>query len=120
MNIWNAAILFLLIFISGFWLSRSGQPYNGLILTAHKLMAVAAVVLLVIRVIRINKVEGQGGQVFIALGITVLLFLAAIITGGLLSADNKIPAVISTVHKIIPYLAVVSTAVTLYILKRMS
>jgi hypothetical protein len=39
----SAGLFFLFIFLSGFWLSRTGKPYSGIILTIHKLIGLAAV-----------------------------------------------------------------------------
>ena len=39
-----AGIFLVLIIVSGLWLSRTGRPLNVLILTVHKLIAVAGVV----------------------------------------------------------------------------
>lgn len=38
----GTGLLFLFIFLSGFWLSHSGKPYNTLIFTIHKLIGLAA------------------------------------------------------------------------------
>jgi hypothetical protein len=45
-----------------------------------------------------------------------LLFLATIISGGLLSTDKAMPTAILTMHQITPFLTVLTTAVTLYLL----
>jgi hypothetical protein len=51
-----------------------------------------------------------------AVVVSGLLFLGTIISGGLLSAENSIPAAVSVMHQITPYLTVLSTAATLYLL----
>jgi hypothetical protein len=45
-----------------------------------------------------------------------LFFAGNVATGGLLSTDKTMPAVILKLHQITPYLTVLSTAVTLYLL----
>ena len=40
------------------------------------------------------------------------------VTGGLLSMDKTMPAVIRRLHQVTPYLTVLSTAATLYLLSR--
>ncbi len=42
-------ILFALTLAFGFWLSHAGKPYNGLLFNVHKLIALGAVVLAVLR-----------------------------------------------------------------------
>ena len=110
----GAGLFFLFIFISGFWLSRSGKPYNGIILTIHKLISLVAVVLLVMTIYQVNQAATPGAIEFIASVVAGLLFLGTIITGGLLSTDKSMPAAIQKLHQITPYLTLLSTAATLY------
>ena len=37
-----AGLLFLVIFLSGFWLDHSGKPYGLLVFTLHKLICVGS------------------------------------------------------------------------------
>jgi hypothetical protein len=112
----GAGLFFLFIFLSGFWLSNSGKPYNAIILTIHKLISLAAVVFLVITIYQINQVAKLSAIELIAGVVTGLFFLSTIISGGLLSTGKPKPAAILTMHQITPFLTVLSTAVTLYLL----
>lgn len=47
-----------------------------------------------------------------------LFFPATIVTGGLVSIPKPMPAVVSLSHKLLPYLTVLSTVVSLYLLLR--
>ena len=114
----GAGSFFLLIFLFGFWLSRSGKPYSVIILTIHKLISLAAVILLGITVHRMNQAATLSAVELLAVIITGLFFLGTIITGGLLSIDKPMPAVILRLHQITPYLTVISTAATLYLQQR--
>jgi hypothetical protein len=116
MAIVGAGLSFLLIFLSGIWLSRSGKPLNNIILTIHKLISLAAAVFLVVTIYQTNQVATLSGIEAIAAGVTGLLFLGTGIAGGLLSTDKPVPAAISWMHRITPFLTVLSTAVTLYLL----
>jgi hypothetical protein len=58
----------------------------------------------------LNTIELTAGVV------TGLFFLGTIISGGLLSTGKPMPAVILTLHQITPFLTVLSTAATLYLL----
>jgi hypothetical protein len=109
-------LFYLLIFVSGFWLTRSGKPYNAIVLTIHKLISVAAIVYLVITMVRADKVTQLGAGELVAGVVTGLFFLGTIVTGGLLSVDKPMPAVVLWLHRITPFLTVLSTAVTLYLL----
>ncbi len=112
----GVGLFYLFIFLSGIWLSRSGKPYNMIIFNIHKLIALAAVVFLVITMYQINGVAGLSAIELIACAVTGLLFVGTMITGGLLSTGKSMPATILTMHQITPFLTVLSTAATLYLL----
>jgi hypothetical protein len=112
----SAGLFFLFIFLSGFRLSRTGKPYSRIILTIHKLIGLAAGVFLVMTVYRIHQVAPLSPVEITAIVVTVLFFAGNVATGGLLSTDKTMPAVILKLHQITPYLTVLSTAVTLYLL----
>ena len=109
-------LLFLFLFLAGYRLRLSGKPYSTLVLTIHKLIGVAAGIYLILMVFRVY----QAGLLYpigiIAVAVTVLFFLALVATGGLLSAENSTPLVVSTTHRLLPYLTMISTAATIYLL----
>lgn len=111
-----AGLFFLFIFVFGYWLGHSGKPYNAIIFTIHKLIPLAAVIFLVKVILHRNQAVALSTIELTTVVVTGLFFLSAIITGGLLSIDKPMPVVILRVHQIIPYLTVLSTAVTLYLL----
>jgi hypothetical protein len=115
----GAGLFFLLILLSGYWLSRSGKPYGTLVFTIHKLVAVAAVVLLGVTVRRMHQAVALGTIDLLATIVTGLFFLGTIVTGSLLSIplDKAMPAIEHTLHRVTPYLTVLSTAATLYLLR---
>lgn len=102
--------LFLFIFLSGFWLSRSGKPYSTLIFTIHKLIGLTMGIFLIITVYRATSLDPAQ---IVAIAITVLLFFATVAAGGLLSIEKPIPLIVSVIHKVLPYFTVISTAGTL-------
>jgi hypothetical protein len=121
----SAGLFFLFIFLSGFWLSRSGRPYNAILINIHKLIGLAAGVFLVMTVYRIHQAAPLRPVQIAAIVVTVLIFVGTVAAGGLVSIDaagdlgninQSIRAAISMAHRIFPYLAVLSTAVTLYLL----
>jgi hypothetical protein len=112
----GTGLLFLFIFISGFWLSKSGKPYNVIVLTIHKLISLAAVAFLAATIYQANQVAKLSAIELTAGVVTGLFFLGTIITGGLLSTDKPMPVVVLRMHQITPFLTVLSTAVTLYLL----
>ena len=112
----GAAVFCLLIILSGFWLSRTGKPYSTLILTIHKLIGVGAGIYLISSVYRIYKVGSISPIGLTAVVVTILFFVGLVATGGLLSSEKPMPVVVSGIHKFLPYLAVLSTGATIYIL----
>jgi hypothetical protein len=118
-------LFFIFIFLFGFWLSRSGKPYNSLIFNLHKLIGLAMGVFLIVTVYRVHKTGPFTPIEILALVVTVLVFIILVVAGGLLSieatgdlknASQSTLSIISLVHKILPYLAVLSTEGTLYLL----
>ena len=112
----GAGLCFLIVFLSGIWLSRSGKPFNSIVLTIHKLVLLAAAVFLVVTVYQINQVATLSGSEVIAGVVTGLLFLGTGIAGAILSTGRPGPAAILRNHRITPFLTVLSTVVTLYLL----
>jgi hypothetical protein len=121
----GTGLFFLLIFLSGFWLSRSGKPYSSIIFNIHKLVGLAAGVFLIMTVYKTHQLAPLSPVEITAIVITVLIFVGTVAAGGLVSVDaagglesinQPIRAAISMMHKLLPYLAVLSTAATLYLL----
>jgi hypothetical protein len=119
LRVLGTGLFFLLILFSGYWLSRSGKPYSTIVFNIHKLVAVAAVVLLGITVYRIHRAGALSAIELLAAIVTGLFFLGTMVTGGLLSIpiDKAMPAIVRKLHQVMPYLTVLSTAVTLYFLR---
>lgn len=124
-KILSIVLFFAFIFLSGFWLSRSGKPYSILIFTIHKLIGLAAGVFLIVTVYRTYQVALFNTIQITVLVVTVLIFVGLVAAGGLLSIEaegglsdtsQSMLAAISMIHKTFPYFAVLSTAATLYLI----
>ena len=109
-------VFFLFIFLSGLRLSRSGKPYNPILFNLHKLSGLAAGIFLGVNIYRIHQASPLSQTELIAVVITILFFVGTIIAGGLVSIDKPMPKPVPWLHKIMPYLTVISTAATLYLL----
>lgn len=114
-KIMGTGLLFLFVFLSGVWLSNSGKPLNVIILTIHKLIGLATAIFIAVTVYRVNQEAKLSTVALTASVITGLLFLSTIISGGLLSTGKPMAEVISAVHKVGPFLIVLSTVVTMYL-----
>ena len=112
------AILFsVLILATGFWLGVAGRPFNSALLNAHKLISLAAVVLLGITAFQVNRASGLAAPQITSLAATGILLLAAVVSGGLSSIDT-VSRTMVMLHRVSLSLAGVSTALTLYLLLR--
>jgi len=115
-----AGALFLVTLISGVIVSRSGKPLSIGLVTIHKLIAVGTVVLIGVAVNQLYKTAD--GKVFLEISLMVvsgILFLALIATGALLTREEmQLPELVLNIHKVAPLLALVSSALTVYLLAR--
>ena len=111
--IWTGA-LFIVVFLSGFWLYRSGRPINTVILTIHKLIALGALILIGVTIYQVSQAAPLSTTVIAMTVITGVVFVATIITGGLLSLEKPVTAV-SIVHRVGPFLTVAGVIVTMYL-----
>ena len=92
-------VLFILTLVFGFWLSRSGKPYNGLIFNVHKLIALAAVIVTAIRAFNALKVGDAQPQVIVLLIVIGLCAVALFVTGALMSANKATVRATLTIHR---------------------
>lgn len=109
-------IAFLLLFVLGYTLSRSGKPYNLFIFTVHKLITVGIIVYLVITIIKLTQASPLSPIQTVVVIITGLFFVSTMATGALLSMDKVLPELVHRFHQITPYLTLLSTSATLYLL----
>ena len=112
----SVGLCFGFIFLTGFWLSRTGKPYSTLGVTIHKLIGLGMGIFLLINVYRLYRVNSLNLIGFAAILVTGIFFIGLAATGGLLSAEKPMPEAVSMMHKAFPYLATLSSGATLYIL----
>jgi hypothetical protein len=110
-----AGLFLLFIILSGIWLSRTGRPLSVLILTLHKLISLGTVVYLVITAYRIHQMTPLNPLQLGISVLTLLLFIILFATGGLLSTAKTMPSVVLKIHQITPFLVVLSTSASLYL-----
>ncbi|HSK89488.1 MAG TPA: hypothetical protein VK880_14090 [Anaerolineales bacterium] len=114
----NIGLFFLLIFSSGYWLHHSGKPYGAVLFNAHKLICLAVFIFLIVNISRMNRGTPLSALEFTVCVVSGLLFVATIVSGGLVSIDKSWPTFVPILHKLLPYLTMLSTAVSLYLLFR--
>ena len=111
-----SGLLFLLIFLSGIWLSRTGRPLHTGLSTVHKLVSLAAGIFLLVIIYQRNRVMPLNTVEWIAIVVTGLCFLGTVASGGFLSTDKPAPVALLRVHQVVPVLTLLTSAVTLYLL----
>lgn len=109
-------VFLVFIIVTGLGLSRTGRPLNIILLTIHKLISVVAVAFLVISLYRLHQAEPLTSLQLVVSGVTILLFIALVATGGMLSTNKTWPGVILKIHQIVPTLVILSTAANFYLL----
>jgi hypothetical protein len=98
-------ILFMLTLAFGFWLSRVGKPYNGLLFNIHKLIALGSVVL---TGIQLSKMLHAPDLLLVALlTVSTLCVIALFVSGALMSAEKSDDALLLTIHRVAPVILVV-------------
>ena len=112
-----SGLLFVFTLLSGVWLSNSGKPFNSLIFSIHKLIAMAMVILLAMSVYNLYKtLDLRTFLQLIFIAASGLLFLALIVTGSLLSLNIQLSGFALKAHQVAPLLALISSAITVYLL----
>lgn len=96
-------ILFILTIAAGFWVSKTGKPYNSGIFTLHKLLALAAVVLAAMVVAGLLKTTQMHSVVIILLVLAVLSVVALFTTGALMSIQKTVGSGWLFIHRVAPF-----------------
>jgi ABC-type transport system involved in multi-copper enzyme maturation permease subunit len=97
-------LLFGLIFLTGYRMSRLGKPYNALLFNLHKFLALGAVAFLVVTVVNVQKIAPLYSLQVLTLILTGLCFIVTIVVGGLVSIEKPMPGFIPKLHRVMPYL----------------
>jgi len=111
-----SAITFPCLIITGIWLRQKGRPYSTLPFTVHKLITIGAIILLwlIFRDQGNWQIALEGGLIMLIISAT--LFLATFVSGALHSFEKPSPWIIGIIHKIAPYLLIISLIITFIIL----
>jgi hypothetical protein len=105
-------IFFLAIFITGFWTHRTVKPYPVLLLTVHKLVSLGALVYLGVTFFQVER----GETTWMAGIVAGLAFLSLIGSGSLLSANRPMPGVVTKLHLIVSFIALLASGALVYFL----
>ncbi len=97
-----------LILISGIYLRKRSRPYNNILFSVHKIVAVILIIfaLIVLRnFLRNSSIDGL--IIYLAI-LTAILLLFSFITGALQSFERPLPLTIVIIHKVSSYLMFIS------------
>jgi len=93
-------ILLVFTLAFGFWLSRLGKPYNGLLFNVHKLAALGTVILAAFQTCNLLKGASVPWVVIALAAICVVCSMALFATGAFMSIGNLPHVPLLTIHKI--------------------
>jgi hypothetical protein len=110
-----AILMFLLKVATGIRLQKSGRPVSSAQLNLHKLIALGTVALITMIIRRIYPASGGDPTTVAVIILAGLLFLLAVITGGLVSLE-KPPPFVKGIHKAMPFLTALFTLLSIYLL----
>jgi hypothetical protein len=115
----NPTLGFLVTVAFGFWLSKLGKPYNGLLFNFHKLIALATVILAGLAVYQTLKVLDVAVTIFLLLVLAAFSVIALFATGALMSAGKGEYSVMKQVHNLSPFILAITMGATAYLLRSM-
>ncbi len=111
-----AGLAFLAIFVTGRRLVRARASGNVAILTAHKVLSVAAAALIVVTAVRVRGESSLTVSDWITTGTAWVGFAVAMTTGGILSARGSGSRALRLSHRISALTTVAASAAALYFL----
>ena len=115
-NVISVSLFFVSIFVSGLWLRKSGKPYSSFKLTVHKFITLGVLVYLARAVYLLHQQVGLVGVDLFASSTSLVLGIVTVITGGLVSIEKEMPGWVRVLHKLAPYLTMLSIAGSLSLL----
>jgi len=107
----SLTVLFLLIIISGFRLSKKDKPYPGVLFNVHKLISLAAFIQGGIVIYNLQKEIELSSLLLILILATGILFILSLITGGLLNLDKPFYKLLKLLHRIFSPIVIILTVI---------
>ena len=101
----------------GFWLSRLGKPYHNLLFNIHKFIALAGVVLVVMRLINLDPFISFPLPAVVLIGAALTAALAMFVSGAMLSIQDDVSRLFQGIHQISAGIIALSTLAALYVLQ---
>jgi hypothetical protein len=109
-------LLFLLTLGFGFWLSKTGKPYNGILFNIHKLLALGTVIVLVIQFSKDLPNAASLALIIVLLVVAALCVITLFASGALMSMGKLDYALTLTIHRIAPVALIIALGWVAYLL----
>ena len=109
---------FLVTVVFGFWLSKLGKPYNGILFNVHKLIALGTVIVTGTQIYGTFKTLDAQTLLILLTIVMGLCVVALFASGAFLSIGNLNYAVVLTVHRVALVLGSVAIVMLIYLLYR--
>ncbi len=103
------------VFGSGIWLTAVGRPYSTAVTTVHKLVDLAAVIVIGVMVYQANRAAPLSALEWTVIGAAAVLVVATFASGGVVSASSDPPAWAVLVHRVAPWLAGIAAGAGVYL-----
>jgi hypothetical protein len=103
------------VFGSGFALSRVGRPYGAALLNLHKLVDLAAVVVIGVIAYQANRAAPFSAIEWWVIGLATVGVIVLFASGGIVSASEVAPGWLVRVHKVVPWFALALAAASVYV-----
>ena len=109
-------ILFILTVAAGFWVSKTGKPYNTGLFTLHKLLALAALVLAGIALAKLLIATPSQTLIMVLVVLAALSVIALFATGALMSIQKTVGSAWLLIHRMASILLVGSAGSAFWML----
>ena len=116
-RIMSAVIFYILAIASGVWVTKLGRPLNTGVFTLHKLIALAALILIIVIVRTLANGIALSPAAVVCIVLTFIFFIAMFATGAVLSFEKPAPGFVLLMHKIGPALTLAASVITVFLLK---
>jgi len=100
----------LVVIASGISLTRGGKPFGTALLSAHKIVALAAVVAIGVAVYDAARLGPLSHVALTATGLMAALNLTSFVSGGVVSAMDPAPTWVTWLHRIGSWVSLLLTA----------
>jgi hypothetical protein len=104
----------IVVLATGMWLTRAGWPYGTVLMTVHKLVALAAVVFIAVMLWQANRVAPLPVLQLTIAGLAAVAVVAAFASGAVVSASETAPAWVLWAHRTVPFLAAALSAASVW------